>query len=119
MTFSGANNPIYIVSEGEFNIIKGDKLAIGSFKPGTKNYTEHSIQLKTNDLVYLFSDGYPDQFGGKKGKKLMYRQFRNVLAEIANLSIDEQKNILHSSLEKWKGNHEQVDDILVIGFKIN
>ena len=55
----------------------------------------------------------------QKGKKLMYRQFRNVLAEIANLSIDEQKNILHSSLEKWKGNHEQVDDILVIGFKIN
>ena len=119
MTFSGANNPLYIVSNGEFKIIKGDKFAIGSFKPGTKNYTEHSVQLKTNDVVYLFSDGYPDQFGGKKGKKLMYKQFRNILAEIAPLSLDKQKVELHNRLENWKASCKQVDDILVIGFRVN
>ena len=70
-------------------------------------------------MVYLFSDGYPDQFGGKKGKKLMYKQFRDILAEIAILPIEEQKNTLHNRLERWKAKHEQVDDILVIGFKVN
>ena len=119
MTFSGANNPLYVVSNGEFKIIKGDKLAIGSFKPGKEEYTQHSVELKTNDMVYLFSDGYPDQFGGQKGKKLMYKQFRNILLDISTLPLEKQKQELHDRLQKWKSDQEQVDDILVIGFRVN
>jgi serine phosphatase RsbU (regulator of sigma subunit) len=119
MTFSGANNPLYVVSNGEFKIIKGDKLAIGSFKPGKEEYTQHSVELKTNDMVYLFSDGYPDQFGGQKCKKLMYKQFRNILLDISTLPLGKQKQELHDRLQKWKSDQEQVDDILVIGFRVN
>jgi serine phosphatase RsbU (regulator of sigma subunit) len=119
ITFSGANNPLYVVSNGEIKIIKGDKHAIGSFKPGAKQYTQHSVEVKTNDMVYLFSDGYPDQFGGEKGKKLMYKQFRNILVEISTLSIEKQKLELDHRLQQWKLNQEQVDDILVIGFRVN
>ena len=119
ITFSGANNPLYVVSSGEIKIIKGDKLAIGSFKPGEKQFTQHSVEVKTNDMVYLFSDGYPDQFGGEKGKKLMYKQFRNILVEISTLSMEKQKLELDHRLQQWKLNQEQVDDILVIGFRVN
>ena len=119
MTFSGANNPLYVVSNGEFKIIKGDKFAIGSFKPGKEEFTQHSVELKTNDMVYLFSDGYPDQFGGQKGKKLMYKQFRNILLDISTLPLEKQKQELHDRLQKWKSDQEQVDDILVIGFRVN
>ncbi len=117
--FSGAYNPLYIIRKGEILITKGDKFAIGSFDPGSKNYETHNIPIKKGDLLYVFSDGYADQFGGLKGKKFMYRQFRDTLLSIKDMPMDEQKQVLDQKIETWKGSYEQVDDILIIGVHIN
>ena len=99
--------------------IKGNRFAVGSFKPGKNQFTNYSIDVNKGDVVYLFSDGYADQFGGDKGKKFMNRPFRELLLEIATLPMEKQKNILHQRMEDWRGEHEQIDDILVIGFRIS
>jgi serine phosphatase RsbU (regulator of sigma subunit) len=118
LQFAGANNPLYIIRNDDFMLIKPDKFAIGAYDPGTKKYTNHKIQLEKGDVIYVFSDGYADQFGGTRGKKFMYRQFRDTLMEIRTLTMDQQKNLLNNTIEKWRGTFEQVDDILVIGIKI-
>ena len=119
LEYSGAYNPLYIVRDNEILITKGDKFAIGSFNPYTKSYTTHKIPILKGDIVYVFSDGYADQFGGNNGKKFMYRQFRETLLSIKDLSMPEQKRVLDQKIENWKGSYEQVDDILVIGVKID
>ena len=75
--------------------------------------------LEKGDVIYVFSDGYADQFGGVSGKKFMYKQFRETLLSIQSLSMEEQQLTLDKKIEDWKGSYEQVDDILVIGVKIN
>tara|TARA_Y100001968_G_C19453420_1_gene770343 strand:+ start:4354 stop:6180 length:1827 start_codon:yes stop_codon:yes gene_type:complete len=119
LEYSGAYNPLYIVRDNEILITKGDKFAIGSFNPYTKSYTTHKIPLQKGDVIYVFSDGYADQFGGVSGKKFMYKQFRETLLSIQSLSMEEQQLALDKKIEDWKGSYEQVDDILVIGVKIN
>ncbi|MCH2235810.1 MAG: SpoIIE family protein phosphatase [Crocinitomicaceae bacterium] len=116
--FAGANNPLYLIRDGEIQVIKADKFAIGSFEPGAKNYTNHKLDLKKGDIIYLFSDGYADQFGGTKGKKFMYKNFRNELLEIHKLDMKEQEEYLGNRMQEWQGSFEQVDDILVIGVRI-
>ncbi|HIP36425.1 MAG TPA: HAMP domain-containing protein [Crocinitomix sp.] len=118
LQYAGANNPLYIIRDGKVLITKADKFAIASFKAGEKKYTNHTIKLEKGDVIYVFSDGYADQFGGVKGKKFMYKNFRKLLVEIHQLSIDEQKEVLHKEMKNWQGDVEQVDDILVIGVKI-
>jgi serine phosphatase RsbU (regulator of sigma subunit) len=118
LEYAGANNPLYLIRNNELIEIKADKFAIGAFEPGTKNYTNHKWQLQKGDKLYVFSDGYADQFGGLKGKKFMYRQFRDVLLKISDKNMQTQKQLLLETLEKWKGMYEQVDDILVIGVEI-
>lgn len=118
LEYAGANNPLYLIRDGEFNIVKADKFAIGSFEPGTENYTSHKIELKKGDVIYLFSDGYADQFGGEKGKKFLYKHFRDELMSIHQDSMDEQKKKLDDTMKQWQGSYEQVDDILVIGVRI-
>jgi serine phosphatase RsbU (regulator of sigma subunit)/HAMP domain-containing protein len=118
LEYAGANNPLYLVRDGEITVTKADKLAIASFEDGKHHYTNHEFELKKGDLVYIFSDGYADQFGGVKGKKFMYRQFRELLVSIKDEPMDKQKEILNQKIEDWKGTFEQVDDILVIGVRI-
>lgn len=118
LEFAGANNPLYIVRNNEIIHIKPDKFAIGAFEPGTKKYTNHKVKLEKDDLIYIFSDGYADQFGGIKGKKFMYKQFKELLLSISALPVQEQRIKLEATIEKWKGTFEQVDDILVIGVKV-
>jgi len=118
LDYAGAYNPLYIIRNGEILITKGDKFAIGSFEPGAKHFNTQSIPLKKGDLIYVFSDGYADQFGGLKGKKFMYRQFRETLLSIKDLPMDEQRALLDQKIEAWKGSFEQVDDILIIGVRI-
>lgn len=118
LEYAGANNPLYLVRNNEFTIVKADKFAIGSFEPGTKKYTNHKIELKKGDIIYLFSDGYADQFGGSKGKKFMYKNFRNELLDIHQLEMEKQKDYLHDKMIEWQGSFEQVDDILVIGIRV-
>ncbi|MFZ5552950.1 MAG: SpoIIE family protein phosphatase [Bacteroidota bacterium] len=118
LQYAGANNPLYVIRGNEIISISADKFAIGAFEPGSKHYKTHHVQLQKEDRVYVFSDGYADQFGGKKGKKFMYKRFREMLLEIKNLPMEEQKIKLNEAMEKWRGPYEQIDDILIIGVKI-
>ncbi len=120
LQFAGVFNPAYIISKGELKQINADKFPIGINVDGvTDNYNNHEIQLFSGDMVYLFSDGYADQFGGPVGKKFKYTRFREVLLKIHSLPVDEQKNHLKREFLDWKGNLEQVDDILVIGMRVS
>ena len=118
MEYSGANNPLYQLRGDELSQTKADKFAIGSFEYGEQQYTNHKIEIEKGDLIYIFSDGYADQFGGEKGKKFMYKQFRETLLSIKDLPINEQGEILNEKIENWRGNYEQIDDILIIGVRI-
>ncbi|HOZ86818.1 MAG TPA: SpoIIE family protein phosphatase, partial [Bacteroidia bacterium] len=81
-------------------------------------FTKHTIALEEGDCIYTFTDGYADQFGGPKGKKFRYKQFQQILLNNSHMNFNVQKNILHSTVDQWRGNLEQIDDILVIGVKI-
>jgi phosphoserine phosphatase RsbU/P len=117
--FAGAFNPLYYIQDGELKEIKGDKHPIGNYiDENLFEFKNNEIQLKKGDKVYIFSDGYADQFGGPKGKKFRYNQFRELLLSIHALPMNEQKIILDETFEKWRGSMEQIDDILVIGLKI-
>lgn len=118
LEFSGAYNPIYIIRDEDFIILKADKFAIGSFEPGTKKYSNESFKLQKGDQIYLFSDGYADQFGGNKGKKFLYKTFREELLKIHKLEPSAQRNALNETIVEWQGDYAQVDDILVIGIRI-
>lgn len=118
LTYAGANNPLYLIRDEEFTIIKGDKFAIGSFEPNTKQYTQHKLKLQKGDVIYLFSDGYADQFGGDRGKKFLYNRFRKHLLTVHKQKMNEQKEYLENTMHEWQGSFEQVDDILVIGVRI-
>ncbi len=117
--FAGANNPLYHIRNGELTEIKGDKFPIGIFiGEEVKHFTNHEIQLQKGDTLYLFTDGYADQFGGPKGKKFKYNQFKSTLLQMQHLSIKEQRTYLLNTIKSWQGSNDQVDDILVIGIKL-
>jgi len=117
--YAGANNSLYIFSDGELKEIKADKQSIsGSTDDVKKPFTNHGLQLKKGDIVYLITDGYADQFGGPKGKKFKYKQLEQILAEIHALPMDEQKTVLDKRFEDWRGTLEQVDDVTFIGVRI-
>jgi serine phosphatase RsbU (regulator of sigma subunit) len=119
LQYAGAYNPMYIISDNEISIIKPDKLEIGVNPDGVADdYTNHTLQLKKGDSVYLLSDGFPDQFGGPKGKKFMYKQLRDVLVELNDLTMPEQKKRLLTIFHNWKGSEEQVDDVLIMGVRV-
>ena len=80
-------------------------------------YTNHDFDLMENDIVYMFSDGYADQFGGSENKKFMYRRLRYLLMSIHSFPMDDQKTILDENIRTWMGDNDQIDDIMVIGFK--
>jgi len=119
LQYAGAFNPLYLLRDGEILQTKGDKFPIGSFLDGaTPNFTNHKIQLEEGDILYIFSDGYADQFGGPRGKKMMYKKFRDTLIENSQKDLSVQKDLLREHLLDWMGKEEQVDDIIVIGVKV-
>lgn len=119
LQYAGAFNPLYLIRNKELTEIKANKFPIGNLKLNEKlNFTNHSIQLQKGDTIYIFSDGYADQFGGPNGKKLKYGVFKQMLLDIQHLSMDEQGEFLTNAIEQWRGAHEQVDDILVIGSRL-
>ena len=115
--WSGAYNSLWYIQNGEIYEVAADKQPIGKIDKPQPFHT-HSLHLQKGDALYLLTDGYADQFGGPKGKKFKYKHLQDVLLANAAKSLEEQKNILQNTLEEWKGNLEQVDDILVIGIKI-
>lgn len=116
LLFSGANNPLWLVRKNQIKEFSADKQPIGIY-PNSKPFTLHTEDLQKGDTLYIFSDGYADQFGGPKTKKFGYRNFRDLLISIHDKSMEEQKKILDETIEKWKAQLDQVDDILIIGFK--
>ncbi len=119
MDYAGANNPLYYFRNGEFNEVKADKFPIGYYTEEAKSFSNKQLKIKKGDTFYIFSDGYSDQFGGPRSKKFMVNQFRTLLNRIHRMPMDQQKEILNQTIEKWRGGLEQVDDILVIGFRVN
>ncbi|MBL4654049.1 MAG: SpoIIE family protein phosphatase [Flavobacteriales bacterium] len=120
LEFSGAYNPVYLIRDREIIQFKGDKFPVGSFLgEELKTFKNIDIQLQKGDTFYIFSDGYPDQFGGPKGKKFKYKQFRELLLSIQDKEMGVQKVILDETIESWRGQIEQLDDILIIGVRIN
>ena len=119
LQYAGANNPIWIIRKNasEIEEYKANKYPIGKCDM-MKSFTNHSIQLNAGDTFYIFSDGYPDQFGGSKGKKLKSKPFKKLLLSIVEQPISEQRVLLKKHFNDWKGNLEQVDDICVIGIRI-
>ena len=120
--WAGANNPLwYIVKQddgrSELFEIKGNKQAIGRTDT-VQPFTNHTLQIPSGSTLYLFSDGFADQFGGEKGKKFMYKPMKELLLSLSSKSLAEQSNILESTMDKWKGANEQVDDILIMSVRI-
>ena len=115
---SGAQRPLYIVRQGQLMEYSRNLFSVGGYyERVNKNFTEHEIQLLPGDMIYLFTDGYTSQFGGKKLNKFENKRFKALLTNIANLDIREQKRQLDYTFREWKGPEEQIDDILVMGFR--
>jgi serine phosphatase RsbU (regulator of sigma subunit) len=117
LQFSGANNPLFHVRNNVLTEIKADKMPVGVDAIEENSFTNHSMQLKPGDTVYLFSDGFPDQFGGPEDKKFKYGPFRELIIGISDRSLEEQKKELERVIMAWKGDSFQVDDILVLGIQ--
>lgn len=121
LEFAGAKNPLVYIQNNEVNLIKGDKFSIGGEHLGMdRKFTKHTIDVSQKTTFYLYSDGFQDQFGGKNDRKFMSRRFRELLFEIHQLPMQEQRQILETTFQNWmkEGNVEQVDDVLIIGAQI-
>ncbi|WP_430405769.1 SpoIIE family protein phosphatase [Fluviicola sp.] len=117
LQWTGANNPLWIFRGEEILVTSPDKQPVGQFD-GAKPFTTHEIQLQANDWMILFSDGYADQFGGPKNKKYKYATFKDFIQAHKEKSGSELKACLKEEFEAWKGQHEQTDDVCVMGIKL-
>jgi len=115
--YAAANNAPILIRNGEITELAKDKMPVGKGEI-SDDFKLHKIELKKGDVLYLYTDGFADQFGGPKGKKFKYKQLNQLLLENCNSSMEKQKEILDNTIQKWKGNLEQVDDVCVIGIKI-
>ena len=117
LEYAGANNPLWIIRNNEVLETKADKQPIGQYDH-RQPYTNHKTALQKGDIIYIFSDGYVDQFGGPKGKKFKSKPFKALLLTIQNETMDKQKELIEQSFESWRGKNEQVDDVCVIGVRV-
>ena len=113
--YAGAYNSMYLVRKGELQETKADRMPIGLAAGKDKQFTTQRVQVEKGDMVYLFSDGFADQFGGEKLKKFKSSNLKDLFVDIADKAVNRQRDILEEALEKWRGNVEQIDDILIIG----
>ena len=118
LQFSGAFNPLYLIRGGELLETRGDKMPIGVNAIVEKSFTNYNFKLQEGDLIYIFSDGYADQFGGPEEKKFRYRSLKELLLRIHTNPMHTQKKELERIFINWKGDNEQVDDVLILGIKI-
>jgi serine phosphatase RsbU (regulator of sigma subunit) len=118
--YAGANRPLWIIKNKANSVIeyKATKHAVGGHTADSQLFALNEITVEKNDTLYLFSDGYADQFGGTGAKKLMTKRFKDILLEISDKNLHDQKEYLANFFEEWKGTNEQVDDILVIGIRL-
>lgn len=119
LEYAGAFNPVYIVRDSEILEMKGDRIIVGPDYGVYRGIFENrTIEIREEDMLYMFTDGYADQFGGPEGKKFKYRRFRHLLMSIHQLSMEEQKHKLQENMNEWMGNkHDQIDDQTVLGLR--
>ncbi|MES2285996.1 MAG: tetratricopeptide repeat protein [Bacteroidota bacterium] len=117
LEWAGANNSLNLIRNGQLGIVKADKQPIG-YHPNSHSFTNHKLQLKKGDSIYLYSDGYADQFGGPKGKKFKYKQLDDLIMTYKLLPMGGQKELLKKHFAEWKGGLEQVDDVCVFGVRV-
>lgn len=115
--YAGANNPMWMIRQGEMMEIGANKQPIGKFVQPTP-YTTHTVDLQKGDIIYIFTDGFADQFGGRKGKKYKPSNFRKLLLSIHHESMEKQKELLSEAFESWKGELEQLDDVCIVGVRV-
>jgi serine phosphatase RsbU (regulator of sigma subunit) len=119
LEFSGAKNPLVYIQNNELHQIKGDIHPIGGSRARNDfSFRKHEIPIETETMIYLFTDGFRDQFGGSENQKFMSKRFTKLLLEIHQLPLEEQRQKLQSVFEEWKGSNEQTDDVLVMGIKL-
>lgn len=116
--YAGANRPLVMVSDGALKEIKPDKMPIGVAPLEEVSFTNHRIDVKEGDRFYMFSDGFPDQFGEETNKKFKIKNFRKLISYVSGWSMDKQKAHFENTFNEWKGSSSQVDDVLVMGFEI-
>ncbi|MFI5204016.1 MAG: PP2C family protein-serine/threonine phosphatase [Flavobacteriales bacterium] len=124
LEFAGAGNPVWITRDNDLLEIKGDRFSVGSYYESPVKFTTQRIALRENDAIYLFTDGYEDQFGGNQttnfgGKKFLKKRFKKTVWSMSDLSMDQQKINLALTLDDWKKDFEQIDDVCVLGLKIS
>jgi ligand-binding sensor domain-containing protein/serine phosphatase RsbU (regulator of sigma subunit) len=119
LEYAGAYNPLFIFRDGKLMEFKGNRFPVGTFVgEEIRQFTNHSIPVRSEDMVYVFSDGFSDQFGGPNGKKFMIRRFRKMLLEVHTLPLEQQQQAILNQFVDWKGNLEQIDDIVIMGVRI-
>lgn len=118
LQYAGAYNPLYLVREGILEEFKADRMPISYYNGITKPFQTRSIRMQEGDAVYLFSDGYADQFGGPHGKKFKYKSLKALLELIHEKPMENQKLVLYEKFFAWKGGHAQIDDVVMIGIRI-
>lgn len=116
--FAAANNPVWIIRNEVLLEFKGDKMPVGKHDRDSESFTTQTVELEKGDVIYTLTDGMPDQFGGPKGKKFMYKRLKVLLIEISKLSMSNQHDRLKSEMDEWMGSEEQVDDVCIIGVRI-
>jgi serine phosphatase RsbU (regulator of sigma subunit) len=120
LEFAGAKSPLVYIQDGKLIHLKGNSHSIGGRNDkGDFSFSKHEIPIDKPTVLYLFSDGYKDQFGGKENRKFLSKKLHKLLLEVHQLPMPEQMNILQTRLDEWKGTHDQTDDILVMGLKLN
>ena len=118
LEFASANNPLWLVRNGQLTEFAPDKMPVGRHEGAIEPFTLQRVQLEPGDTLYLFTDGFADQFGGPKGKKFKYRQLAEKLLGVHALPLQEQQQSLEAAFDEWKGELEQIDDVLVAGFRV-
>ena len=118
LRFTGAKLPLYYVHKGKFDLLENDKFSIGGNEHDDKIFSIKTVQLNKGDTLYLATDGYQDQFGGRDTKKFMKLHFRNLLKTIHKMPMNQQEDKLKEVFKEWMGNNPQTDDVLVVGIKL-
>ncbi|MFN5795688.1 MAG: PP2C family protein-serine/threonine phosphatase [Bacteroidota bacterium] len=118
LTYAGANNDLWLVRNNQIQVFESDRQPVGYHFGELKQFNQHKIPLKKDDRIFTFTDGFADQFGGSKGKKFKPNNLKNLILSTYSHPIVEQKHIINLTFENWKGNLEQVDDILIIGLRV-
>ncbi|MGM0667908.1 MAG: PP2C family protein-serine/threonine phosphatase, partial [Bacteroidota bacterium] len=117
LEYAGAFNPLYHFREGELTEYKANRMPVGSYTPSARTFTNNELQIKAGDVIYIFSDGFTDQFGGPENKKYSTRRFKQTLAEVVEMPMKKQHEILRKKFAEWKGETSQLDDIILIGIR--